>query len=90
MKFYKPSEKEEEKKKIISNKGPSPTSYKVEESYKAQSKYYSSIRFSLGKSQRITLTDWTAKKKEYLPGVGKYDITKADNLLTQGANKSYK
>jgi hypothetical protein len=25
-----------------------------------------------------------------LPGVGKYDITKADNLLTQGANKSYK
>ena len=36
------------------------------------------------------MTDSTAMKKDYLPGVGKYNIEKADRFLTLGANKSYK
>jgi hypothetical protein len=38
----------------------------------------------------LTFTDYEIKKTKIVPGIGKYDITKADKVITLGARRGYK
>jgi outer membrane receptor for ferric coprogen and ferric-rhodotorulic acid len=81
--IYKPSEK---------SPGPkpsslSPLSYKVDEAFdKTQSTRRNIV---ISKTAKDSFTDYEIKRKKFIPGIGKYDITK-DSFITKGPHKSYR
>ena len=74
--------------KLVKNNDPNPHTYKKEESYdKTQGQV---IRYGIPKGAKQSFTDSIMKSTKINPGVGKYDITKADRVITLGARKSYR
>ena len=41
------------------------------------------------KTAKDSFTDYEIKRKKFIPGIGKYDITK-DSFITKGPHKSYR
>lgn len=82
--FTKPLEKPPQPKVNES----SVLTYRYEDSYdKTQQKQH---RFTISKSPKQTFTDHHIKRKNFIPGPGKYDITKGQNMVTIGVRKGYK
>ena len=48
------------------------------------------IQFSVPKVKANSFIDQEIKKHNIVPGVGNYDFTKADKVLTAGASKGWK
>ena len=76
----------ESKNKI---KSPSPVTYKKEASYDStQSPRV--VQHAFVKTVRKNFVEEQNHKKKNFPGVGKYDTTKADKMITIGARKGWK
>ena len=83
-KFNKPLDKPKEPKVNES----SVLTYKFEDSFdKTQQRQQ---RFTISKSPKQTFTDHHIKRKNYIPGPGKYDVTKGEHMITIGVRRSYK
>lgn len=74
--------------KIQKNNSPSPFSYNRENSIDKTQR--TNISYGIPKEKKQTFTDFEIKKTKIVPGIGKYDITKADKVVTLGARRGYK
>lgn len=87
-KIYKPKEAKPDNK-IQKDNSPSPFSYRKEDSIDKTQR--TNISYGIPKSPKLTFTDYEIKKTKIVPGIGKYDVTKAyDKVLTLGARRGYK
>ena len=76
--------------KIAKDGSPSPNSYKFDESHvKTQGRALECYKFSKNKGEN-TFIDRAVKQRKKVPGVGTYDITKADKVLSLGASRGWK
>ena len=48
------------------------------------------ISYGIPKGNKQSFTDFEIKKTKIVPGVGKYNITTADKVITLGARRGYK
>jgi len=67
----------------------SPVTYKEKEAWFA-TQSPKSVSCIIGKTKKETFTDIQIRRTKGFPGIGKYDITKADNRISKGIGKSYK
>lgn len=82
--IQKPVDKPKEGK----NNSPGPHTYKWEENFdKTQGTV---IRYGIPSGKKQSFTDYEIKKTKIVPGVGKYNITTADKIITLGARRGYK
>ena len=75
---------------FVKDNSPSPNSYRVEEKFIAKSNIKKNIQYSVPKAPKTTNIDLAIKRAKKVPGVGKYEITKADKRITLGARRGYK
>lgn len=74
--------------KFKKNDSPSPFSYKQAEAYKSTQVF--TKNYSISKTKKNNFAEDISNKKKNIPGVGKYDISKADKIVTLGASKGWK
>lgn len=74
--------------KFKKNDSPNPFTYREAEAFKAT--YVYSKNYSISKGKKSNFADEISTRKLKIPGVGKYDVTKADKLVTMGLSKSWK
>jgi hypothetical protein len=60
----------------------------MEGKYKVSSNVKKTITYSLNKQKKTTFTDLEVSKRNFVPGVGKYNIERADSLITIGMRRS--
>ncbi len=58
-------------------------SYKADLSYDKTSNVRRSLIHSISKTANIKFTEVYSKSKKYVPGIGHYDVTKADKILSK-------
>lgn len=68
---------------------PSPHTYKVQEKLFKMSQYTTPNNYSMPKAKKMTFLDNVQKREKQLPGVGKYDLAKADSVHTLGLRRSF-
>uniref|UniRef100_A0A7S3IUH6 Uncharacterized protein n=1 Tax=Strombidium inclinatum TaxID=197538 RepID=A0A7S3IUH6_9SPIT len=87
-KIPKPKEDKPDNK-IHKDNSPSPVHYQKEKAFdKTQQRRV--VEHSFSKAEKKTFTDRDIKKAKVVPGIGAYDITKSDKVMTLGARRSYK
>lgn len=74
--------------KFKKNDSPSPFTYKQAEAYR--STQTCSKNYSISKTKKNNFAEEISNKKKNIPGVGKYDVSKADRIVTLGASKGWK
>lgn len=74
--------------KVVKDNSPSPFHYRKEDSIDKTQR--TNISYGIPKGAKTSFTDTEIKKTKIVPGIGKYDITKADRVMTLGARKGYK
>ena len=74
--------------KLHKDNSPSPFHYRKEDSIDKTQR--TNISYGVPKGPKQSFTDFEIKKTKIVPGIGKYDITKADRVLTLGARRGYK
>ena len=82
-KIYKPVDRKEPPKSQLS-----PVTYRANEAY--YSTQYRKKNIVICKNAKSAFIDMEIKRTKNYPGVGKYDITKSDNVVTLGLRRSYK
>lgn len=86
-KIYKPKNGPGDNR-IVKENSPNPHTYRKEDAYdKTQS---TNIKFGIPKGPKKSFTDNVVKSASKVPGIGKYDITKADKVITLGARRGYR
>ena len=74
--------------RIVKENSPNPHTYRKEDAFdKTQS---TNIKYGIPKGPKKSFTDAVVKQAAKVPGIGKYDITKADKVITLGARKGYR
>lgn len=68
--------------------GPSPFSYREAEAFKSTQTY--SKNYSISKTKKSNFAEDVSTRKKYIPGVGRYDVARADKIVTLGLGKSWK
>ena len=74
--------------KFKKNDAPNPHSYKQAESF-----FNTQVRkenMSISKTKNTNFAEEISNKKKFVPGIGKYDITKADKVVTLGVSRGWK
>lgn len=74
--------------KFKKNDSPSPHSYKNAEAY--MNTQITKINYSISKTKNQNFAEVDSNRKKFVPGVGKYDVTKADKKITLGAARGWK
>ena len=74
--------------KFKKNDSPSPFSYRNFDSFKSTQPY--SKNYTISKTKKNNFADEESGRKKYIPGVGKYDVVKADRVITLGASRGWK
>ena len=74
--------------KFKKNDSPSPFTYRDDEAYKNTQVF--SKNYSISKTKKQNFAETISARKKNIPGVGKYDVTKSDKIVTLGLSKGWK
>ena len=74
--------------KAVKDNSPNPHTYSKEVAYDKTQR--TNIQYGIPKGNKQSFTDFEIKKTKIVPGVGKYNIEKADKVITLGARRGYK
>ena len=74
--------------KFKKNDSPSPLSYRADEAYKSSQP--NARNYSISKGKKTNFAENESNRKKLVPGVGKYDVGRADKIITSGLSKGWK
>lgn len=74
--------------KIEQNNSPSPVTYKQDEAFDKST--HKNRSYLIPKQKMINYFDRLIKTKTFVPGVGQYEVPKADKFVTLGVRRSYR
>ena len=75
-------------KKAVKDNSPNPHTYTKEVAFDKTQR--TNIQYGIPKGKTMGFTDYEIEKTKIVPGVGKYNIEKADKVITLGARRGYK
>ena len=74
--------------KFKKNDSPSPFTYRDDEAYKSTQTH--TKNYSISKGKKTNFAENESNRKKIVPGVGKYDVNRADKIITLGVSKGWK
>ena len=74
--------------KVKKNDSPSPFTYRDADAYKSTQTF--SRNYTISKGKKSNFAENESNRKKIVPGVGKYDVTRADKIVTLGLSKGWK